>query len=167
MNYNLKLILEWFGGYTNNCVLAYFPQLILKESGLHKIGNCIGFIAGLYFSGKHEEAEYFADNFIRVFSHPWIGKGSQDVEIPTGFQYNPIRKISYNKCELIDDGTALSFSFLTFRHSPEDEDISGKRVMAVNNDNYVSQLNGGIIFHGMQKQFSVTLDNNPGWQIHT
>ena len=164
MNANLEWIIKCFSGHTEGVFQERFKSIIIPERTGVKIGCCLGFIVGLRQSNE-ELAEYFADNFIRVFEHPYIGK-------PNIIEHDG-RQIPSSICRLYDDGSALSFSFITYRHITEDEINSIPNAKSIveyfgyKRDKYIMSLNGGIIFHGMQKQFSVTLDNTIRWQIHT
>lgn len=163
MNANLEWIIKCFSGHTEGVFQERFKSIIIPERTGVKIGCCLGFIVGLRQSNE-ELAEYFADNFIRVFEHPYIGK-------PNIIEHEG-RQIPSSICSLYDDGSALSFGFVTHRHITNEEfnpDLvySNIQNFGYRGDKYIMSLNGGIIFHGMQKQFSVTLDNTIRWQIHT
>jgi hypothetical protein len=154
-----------FSSYSHGAFADLFPNTILDLRASMKMGCCIGFIYGLKLAGKQEEFEYYANNFINVFNHPYINPKEMtdsDRGYPTreGLMPTPA-----SVCSLYDDGTALSFGFCVYSYTTSDEGHVIKHGLW--NDYYKYSFNGGIIFHGIQQQFSVTLDNKPGWQIHT
>lgn len=156
---NLEKIKDIFAGYSDDKFKKEFPVIVLNEYSRMKIGSCLGFIVGISLENK-ERAEYFANNFIRVFSHPYICN-TKKVKINN-------REVYESVCCLHDDGTALSFRFSTYQHLTDEERIkTGARIKSVEGIPYLFRLAGGIIFHGLQQQFSVTLDSSLGWQIHT
>jgi hypothetical protein len=157
-----------FAGYSHCAFKDLFPNTILDERASFKMGCCIGFLYGLKLSGKTEEFEHYANNFISVFDHPYINPKEMtdsDRGYPTKEGLMPTPAMV---CTLHDDGSALSFAFCIYGYN---KDQSFKDQQTIEHgwwrDRYNFRMNGGIIFHGIQQQFSVTLDNKPGWQIHT
>lgn len=154
-----------FSRYSYSEFNRLFPNTILDERASMKIGCCIGFIYGLKLAGKQEEFEYYANNFISVFNHPYINPKEVTDSDRTYHYKEELMPTAKNVCVLHDDGTALSFGFCVYSYTTSDEGHVIKHGLW--NDLYKFAFNGGIIFHGIQQQFSVTLDNKPGWQIHT
>jgi hypothetical protein len=154
-----------FSRYSYSEFNGLFPNTILDERASFKMGCCIGFIYGLKLAGNLLDYEHYVDNFIRVFNHPYINPTEttdSDRTYPTkeGLMPTPA-----SVCVLSDDGSALSFAFGLYTYTKQ----KGERTIehGLWKDRYQFCMNGGIIFHGLQEQFSITFNNNPGWQIHT
>lgn len=157
-----------FSSYSHGEFAGLFPNTILDLRASMKMGCCIGFIYGLKLAGKQEEFEYYANNFINVFNHPYINPKEVTDSDRTYHYKEELMPTAKNVCVLHDDGTALSFGFGIYSYIQNvGENVGNVIRHGIWNDNYIFRMNGGIIFHGIQQQFSVTLDNKPGWQIHT
>ena len=166
---NTSNIEDLFKSYSLNKWNGLFPNTKLNDAASFKMGCCVGFIYGLKLGGNTEAYEYFANNFIRVFTHPWLTPTDliDSDRFVFGYENKPsnerYQKISRYITELYDDGTPLSFSFAVYIHNGE----RNRKTFGFNNDPYGIMMSGGVIFHGIGQTYSVTLDNKPGWQIHT
>lgn len=151
---NKQWLHEALYSYTEGKFRDRFKGIVLTESAMMKMGTVFGFLA------THDELiQNFFDQLERLNKHE---------EIKTEDKIFSMSHRTPNKItELNDDGTLFGFSFLFHYYCPQPE---GKRTQqfGVWKDRYVFGMNGGLLFRGFGNQnFSVTLDNNIGWQIHT
>ncbi len=119
--------------------------------------NCIGFIAGIYYSGNIDLAAILASNFVEQFY--WLAHGEG----------------SY--AEVTTDNDSMSFNFV--RYSSIDEPTyngiiaAGGRAhkvpYAFRHNYYAFMYNGGIIFHGNRYLHCLDKygDDHKWWSTHT
>ena len=145
-------------GYTEAKFRDRFKGIILTESAMMKMGTVFGFLA------THEELiQNFFDQLEFLNQHEMV------VSNPNASSYTV--KVPNKITELSDDGTLFGFSFIQMIISTRLE-VNEKglrfRDLTLWNIPYTFGMNGGFLFHGFGNQnFSVTLSNNIGWQIHT
>lgn len=143
----IDAVLRIFHGYMEPSIKQEFPNLAFREErDMCRFGSCIGFIAGLYYSGQRVMAEQMTTTFMRSFDFA--------------------RKEDY-LLEVGDDGSNLSFSFSLYRKMEEGEMHNRATTIGGRNCRYAPCFYGGIIFHGLQEVFSVSITGESGWSMHT
>lgn len=152
---NKKWLSEALYGYTEGKFRDRFKGIILTEPAMMKMGTVFGFLA------CHEELiQNFFDRLEQMNRHEEVYVKPSAVNRCRG--HKAPNKIT----ELSDDGTLFGFSFVEM-HLIEATDVRC-RSLGIWNDRYRFGMNGGFLFHGFGNQnFTVTLDNNIGWSIHT
>ena len=151
---------QWLGdamyGYTEGKFTDRFKYIKLTESAMMKMGTCLGFLSV-------KEDDRLIDNFFNNLDYL---NRTEFTEIPYGVG---TRKVPNKITKLSDDGTLFGFGFIHMGLVIE-PDLSGQNTEVIGywGDKYAYTFNGGLIFHGYGNQnFTVSLDNNTGWGIHT
>ena len=140
-----------------------FPGTIFTRSGLARMQSCIGFILGVAVAGKRDMAEELSKTLLNSFR---IGMSNEKTEING-------RKVRNNWLKVYDDGSFLSFRFsyyglMSDQNLKLDQSIHfGDSEYSYDKYQYLAVFHGGIIFHGLDQTFSVTIDGGKGWQMHT
>ena len=138
-------------GYTEARFRERFKHIVLTDTGIMKMGVCLGFLAA---------NESLIDNFFKNLE--WMDR-TDVIQVPFGER---TRAVPNKITKMSDDGTLFGFSFMQMIYVPEKTERS--EVFGYWGDNYAYGMNGGLIFHGLgNNNFSVTLGSNIGWQIHT
>ena len=141
----IDAVLRIFHGYMEPAIKREFPSLEFREkTDRFQFGACIGFIAGLYYGGQKEMAEKMVATFMQSFR---FAKSEEHILM------------------VWDVGCNMSFSFILYRKMKAGElhdyaEMIGK-------ERCYECMNGGIIFHGLQETFSVSLCGGMGWSMHT
>lgn len=153
---NKQWLREALYGYTEAKFRDRFKGIILTESAMMKMGTVFGFLA------THEELiQNFFDQLEFLNQH-------EMVEFTHDVVNNYTHKTPNKITELNDDGTLFGFGFVYLIPIQLATSPRGSRKIGHWNDCYCYGMNGGFLFHGFGNQnFSVTLSNNIGWQIHT
>ena len=154
---NKKWLSEALYGYTEGKFRDRFKGIILTETAMMKMGTVFGFLA------CHEE---LIQNFFDKME--WMNR-HELVEVIHDKDANRSHKAPDKITELADDGTLFGFSFIFLHLTTEtSHGFRGSRKLGLWNDEYHYGMNGAVIFHGFGNQnFTVTLDDNIGWSIHT
>lgn len=163
--------------YTDSSLMKeMFSNTIWERGGLARFHSCIGFLRGMVAAGKIDEAEKLAETLFRSFA---LGMNGDQVDTCSLNQerqlMNPAKPYwpHGNKLVVMDDGSFLSFSFL-YVGIMLDQTLKSDRVWEFPARNewdtkykYGKVFNGGIIFHGLDQNYTCKIGGGNGWSMNT
>ena len=153
---------------TKHAVKEVFPLVEFQsEEALAKMYSCLGFLMGLAMANTAESIELAEKLSQTLLRSLWAdSERLQEKRMNLrGFE-----ELSRDRIIMLyHDSDALSFGFRLYCiiDSNEEVNLDDSKVLRIGNFNYAQSFYGGIVFHGLQKVFTVNLSGSIGWQMHT
>ena len=153
---------------------AIFPNTIWMHGGAERMASCLGFLIGMAASGKIDDAEKLAESLFRSFS---FGMKATTVE-PNWSERPGMTGPEHTwphsqKLCVGDDRTTFGFSFCLHglvdqsSQDPHCFELPGNSYEHGKKYKYGRVFNGGILFHGLEQVYAVSISGGSGWQMHT
>lgn len=146
--------------------------LVLTKNGHARLGSIFGYITALASLEETKKfAETLADGICKELDYlnGYGGYIKDDEDLLPG-EYPTTRY----RIELSDDGTLHGFSIMWYKYVPLDHPKAEERLTRSNlygrpEYKYAFNFNGALLYHGPagSETFSVSLDSNSLWSVHT